>query len=75
MAKICSIHLQAVYNAGGVRQVDRNPGQAPHGPVYQGELNDGGGPEHKPPRVVLPWWRSLEDPLDGAENSPGTYCT
>ena len=23
MSKICSIHLQAVYNAGGVRQVDR----------------------------------------------------
>ena len=55
--------------AGGL-----NPGQAPHGPVYQGELNDEGGPKHKPPGVVLGGGGVWEDPPDRAENSPGTHC-
>ena len=40
MKKICSLHLQAIYNAGAVRQVDRILAE-PHGPVYQGKPDDG----------------------------------
>ena len=52
MKKICSFHLKAVYNAGGVRQVDRILAELLMGPVCQGKPNDGGGPEHKPPVVL-----------------------
>ena len=43
MKKICSLHLQAIYNAGAVRQVDWILVELLMAQVYQGKPNDGDG--------------------------------
>ena len=62
MKKIRSLHLQAIYNAGVVRQVDR---------ILGSSQDDGGGSEYQPPRVFhrhRDVWRYSPK---GAEDSSG----
>ena len=66
MKKIRSLHLQVIYNAGAVRQVDRILEELL---MAQSKPDDGSGSEHQPPRVLLCHRNIWRYSPRGAENS------
>ena len=70
MKKIRSLHLQAIYNAEAMRQVDRILAELL---IYQGKPDDEEGPEYQPPRIVHHHGGVWRDSPGGAENSSRAY--